>query len=896
MFINSKEIRNIFLNYFFNKKHIIKDSYSLIPDKYSDLLFTNAGMVQFKDYFLGIKKTKDSFVSIQRCLRISGKNNDLNNVGYTLRHNTFFEMMGNFSFGSYFKKDAIYYSWDLLTNNNLFNLSKDRLFITVHKKDIESYNIWLNIIKVPRDHIFILGDSSLNSENFWFIENLGLCGYSTEIFYNLLVDNNNINSNFFSKKNVNRFLEIWNLVFIEFVLDKNFKLNCLSERCIDTGMGFERISSVLQNVNSNFDIDIFMDIKLSISNILNIKIDFNNLNIFNIISDHLRSIIYLIYYGILPSNEHRGYVLRKIIRRTLLHIKFLKFNDLILYKIVKFLLINNNEFKLLNISNIDYFVNIILCEEKKFFKTLYYSLNLLNFYIDKFKFKKYLSSSIIFLLYDTYGLPIDLLIDVCNYNNIYINLSKFNLKLENHKKLSRKNFKFSNNNSNFNIILNFINNINYTLFLGFSENNIISKILFIFNNSKYFSVDDNLIFSIILDKTVFYPKCSGQSYDIGYLKSLDGKSKFIVNKTLKLNNYIIHLGFFKYGNMFKNDKIKCTYNINNRKLNSINHSCLHILCFILSKYFNSFCKKSSKVNSKKFILDFNYDDKNDLNILDIEKKVNYLIWKDINIKEKILINVNLYKNFNFKFLGKNLVRLIYLDKIYKEYCSGTHVKNTKYIKLFIVKKFYNISLNTKRLVCLTYLNSFKYIISFKNILYNLCFKFKFNIKYIYNDILKVFNKYKNLIKINKKLNISLKNNLMCYFSKKYLYIFKNYNFYLYNKKFINFLNKNILFIILNNLYKKYNLSLIIFYILLNNKGYYVILLDKLILNILGFDFLNKIKFYFLNKKYVVKDFYLFKKDKFYVNILDIFKDKNIDRFFIFNKILSFIKRLLLRDK
>ncbi len=889
MFITSKEIRSIFLNYFFNNDHIIKESSSLIPKKDSNLLFTNAGMIQFKDYFLGIKKSRKNFVSIQHCLRINGKNNDLNNVGNTLRHNTFFEMMGNFSFGLYYKKDAIFYSWDLLTNKSLFGLSKDRLFVTVHKKDIESYNIWLNIIKIPKQHIFILGDSNLNSENFWFIDNLGLCGYSTEIFYDLIGSNSKISNNYFLKNNNSRFLEIWNLVFMEFILDKKLKLNILSNKCIDTGMGFERITSILQNVSSNFDIDIFLYIKSSISNILGIKININNLNIFNIISDHIRSIIYLIFYGILPSNEYRGYVLRKIIRRTLLYIRFLKFNDIVLYKIIKFLLTNKNEFILLNISDFNYFIDIVLYEEKKFFKTLYCSLNLLNFYISKFKSKKYLSSNIVFMLYDTYGLPIDLLIDVCNYNNICINLNKFKLKLENHKKLSRKNIKI-NYNKNFSFIINFLNNVNSTLFLGFKKKSIISKVLLVFNNIKYFNVNNKYIYSIVLDKTIFYPKCSGQSYDIGYLKSLNNKSKFIVNKTLKINNYILHIGYFKYGKIFSKDKVKCVYNIDNRNLNSINHSCLHILCYVMNNFNRCFLKNSTKVNSKKFILDFNCDKINKLNIIDIEKEVNLIIWKNIDIKEKIFIDSKLYNKFSFKFLGKNIVRKIYLDNIYSEYCSGTHVKNTKYIKLFVIKKFYNISSNIKRLVCLTNLNSFKYIYKFKDILYNLSYKLKFDIKNIYNNIIKIIDNYKKLKNINSNLILSLKINLINFFSEKYLYIFKNYNFYLYKYKLINFLNKSILFYILNYLYNKYNLSLIIFNILLKNKDYYVILLNKLILNILGFNFLDKIKFYLLNKKYIIKNFYIFKNDKFYVNIFSIIENKNIDKFFIFNKILNFIKK------
>ncbi len=890
MVITSKEIRDMFLCYFNNRNHIIKKSSSLVPKNNKSLLFTNSGMVQFKDYFLGIKKSKDNFVSIQHCLRISGKHNDLENVGYTLKHNTFFEMMGNFSFGLYFKKDAIFYAWDLLTNNNFFSLSKDKFIVTVHKNDIESYNIWLNIIKLPKNRIFVLGDSSLDSENFWFINDFGLCGYSTEIFYDFYFDKKIDNNNLFFFKNNKRFIEVWNLVFMEFVLDSKFKFKKLSNKCIDTGMGFERIVSILQNVNSNFDIDIFIDIKLSISKILNIEINNNNLNIFNIISDHIRSIIYLIFYGILPSNEYRGYILRKLIRRVLLYIKFLNINNIILYKIVKFLLINNYEFKLLNINNINNIINIVLCEEKKFFKTLYYSLNLLDFYIKRIRNSKYLSSKIVFLLYDTYGLPINLLVDFCNYKGILVNLDKFKLRLKNHRNISKKNSDFFVFNK-FDIILNFINKFVSTKFYGFKKKKIISKILFILNNKNYFKIKSKLNFSILLDKTVFFPKCSGQSGDKGFIKSLDNKSKFIVKKTIKLNNYIIHIGYFKYGNLLVNEKIKCVYNFDNRKLNSINHSCLHILCYVLNKNFINFIKNSSRINSKKLILDFSCDSYNNLNFLNIENEVNYIIWKNLNINEKLLLNKNLYNKFNFKFLGKNIVRLIYIDNIYNEYCSGTHINNTKYINLFIIKKIYNLSNGIKRLICLTSFNSLKYINKFKYILYDLCNNLNSNIKYIYNDILNIINKYKILKKYNKNLVSLYINNLIKFFNKKYIFIFKNFSILFYNKKNINFLDKNILFILLNNLYKKYNLSIIIISILLNNKKYYVILLNSLILKKLGFNFFDKLKFYFLNKKYLINNFYLFKNNRFYVSIFTMFKNININKCFL-DKIFNFIKKVL----
>ncbi len=889
MIIKSNDVRNIFLKYFKDNNHTIVNSSSLISND-SDLLFTNAGMNQFKEYFLGIKKNLNkNFTSIQRCLRVSGKHNDFKNVGYTSRHNTFFEMMGNFSFGSYFKKEAIIYAWNLLINKNLFNLNKDNIIVTVHKNDIESYNIWLNIIKLNKKSIFLVGNSTINSSNFWRMGDLGLCGYSTEIFYNIY----NRNNKYYSfVNNKNKFLEIWNLVFLEFNLDINNKLNILSNKCIDTGMGLERIVSILQGVKSNFDIDIFIDIKYIISNILCININDNNINNFNVISDHIRAIIYLIIDGIYPSNTHRGYILRKIIRRALVHIKFLNINDIILYKIINNILNNIYDFKNLNINIKNNINDIILKEENRFFKTIYHSIKLLNYYIIKLckKKKYYLSSKIVFLLYDTYGLPIDILIDICKYYNISINLDKFNLILSLRKKFYKIYNKRKSINEKYFINLNILNTLNSTKFVGYNNRKILSKVLFIFNkNSIIKETRLGLNCSIVLNYTVLYPKCSGQSGDTGFLIKLNNSSKFIIYKTRKIGNYIIHYGCIKYGFLKVNDIIKCYYDIEHRNSISRNHSCLHILCSVLKNILGkNILFNGSNITKNYFTLDFCY--KNNIDnyiLLKIENMVNNYILECINIKQKYIKNKLLFKN-KFNFFGKNIVRLIILRNVSKEYCSGTHILNTKDIGIFLIVKIYNISSGIKRIKAITYINALLYIYNNKYILHKICNIFNIDIYNLYNHIKKFINKNKKNNDLNKKITNLFIKNIINIFNNKDILFYKNYKILFKKNLNFDFLNKNILFIILNNLYFKYDLSIIFIYTLINKKFYFIYLIKSNIIYIFK-NFFKKIKLYLSNKNILFKNYFKIKNKNFSINVFYI--DYNIiNKRLVYNYILNYIKK------
>ncbi len=890
MYNSFNKVRNIFIDFFKSKNHLLIKSSSLVP-KDDSLLFTNAGMNQFKDIFLGLNKSlSKEIVTIQRCLRVGGKHNDLKNIGYTFRHNTFFEMMGNFSFNSYFKKESILYAWELLTSNKWFNLNKNKLIITVNINDFETYNIWLNILNINKNNIFLVGNKynyiNSKSDNFWKMSDFGPCGYSTEIYYNI----NCINdiSDFLLYKDTNKYLEIWNLVFIEYnIIDNNNIIN-LPYKSVDTGMGLERICSVLQNVNSNFNIDIFLKLKKVISKFLNIKIKENNIFIFNLISDHLRSIIFLIIDGILPSNEYRGYILRKIIRRTLTYIYLLiKNKDFILNK----LLYNLKDwfFSFYFFKNKNIFIKIkkiVIKEERKYFSNLFNSLNLLNFYLKKINNKNnILDGKIIFLLYDTYGLPLDIIIDICKYNNFIADIKKFNYFL-NLQRQKSKSFSIFNKKK---IFLN-LNNIKKTKFIGYDINYCYSKVVFILKNNNIINFFDNYDVEIIviLSYTVLYPECGGQIGDRGII--YNNNFKFFVYNTKFIGKYIYHIGKLLYGYISINDIVKVKYDFNYRFNISCNHSACHILLYILKKNFSRDINQyGSLIKNNYFSLDFycNFDLDN-FKIYKINRQVNKIIWKKLYFFEKLIKKDNFNKKFIF--LNKNnYIRIVNFGNLIKDYCCGTHVKNTCKINLFIIKEKYNISSNIKRIKACTNLYALKYINKNLFSLKNVCNILSINKKKICNKIFFIKNNEIKNKKRNKLIyNILIKNILSQILLKD---IIKYNNLNILIKRFIynDFLNENILFNIINKVKNKFNLSLIIFILKLNNIDKLIFVLNKNLLN--NFNISNN---NFIN----IKKYKCIEKNDFNIEFFNIFYlEDNFNLYkiinFIIYKLLNFNKILLL---
>ncbi len=866
MFKKFIEVRELFLNFFKSKNHNVVKGSSLIPFNDNSLLFTNAGMNQFKDIFLGIKDIKyNNIVTIQSCLRVGGKHNDLKNIGYTSRHNTFFEMMGNFSFNCYFKELAIIYAWELLTSKNWYSISKDRLIVTVHKNDKETYYIWSKIIGLSKDNIFLLGNDKividLNSDNFWRMSKLGPCGYSTEIFFIKDISLENNIDNF--KKNISNYLEIWNLVFIEFNIGLDNKITNLYYKSVDTGMGLERICSVLQNNYSNFNIDLFINMKNIISKFFNIKITKLNLYIFNIISDHIRTIVFLMLEGLLPSNEYRGYVLRKIIRRTIYHIKLLKVNKIFLYKLLDVLYIFFEKNYSIDKDKFFSIKDILYNEEKNFLKSINLGLNILNSFIfKKNNYKKKIESKVIFLLYDTYGLPIDLIVDVCKYNNVSINLSKFNNLLDNQKKKSKKNNIFNN------IFLN-IGGKNKTIFLGYKYTECISKVLFIIKdnlciNKIDFNCKDNNI-SIILNKTVLYPESGGQKGDKGFIIFKEKKkTKFIVKNTILYGDYILHIGYIKYGILNINDIVIVKYDLDYRNQLSCNHSATHLLKYVLSNVLKTnIYQNGSNIKFNFFSFDF-FCDKNltKEDIFNINKLMNFYIWKNLFFKIKFKLNKNDSK-IKLIFSKDKLFRVVKINNISEEYCCGTHVKNSKEIGLFYVIDYYNISSKIKRIEATTNFCAIDYLSKHFFLIKDVSNLLSVNNDLFLSRILSLFNKIKknkndfNEIKflyindIFHNLNYDIKGNI---------YIYNKFNYLLKEIKNFYFLkNKEILFYVFNKFKFIYKLSLMLFIIIINNIVNCYFYIDKCLLNKIGIlnfkkkiNFLfNKIVLFLENKKFCI---------------------------------------------
>ena len=525
--LSEKEIRKQFLDFFATKGHEIVSSSSLVPQDDPTLLFTNAGMNQFKEVFLGIeKKSYKRATSSQRCVRAGGKHNDLENVGYTARHLTFFEMLGNFSFGDYFKKEAITYAWELLTE--VYKIPKEKLLVTVYEEDKEALEIWSQEIGLPKDKIILIGDnkgSKYASDNFWMMGDTGPCGPCSEIFYDHGKD-------YFGgppgskDEDGDRFIEIWNLVFMQYNRDEQGKMHLLPEPSVDTGMGLERISAILQNVHSNYEIDLFKTLIAEIAKITNTK-DLGN-NSLKVIADHIRTATYLIKDGVLPTNEGRGYVLRRIIRRAIRHGYKLGCNKPFFNKLVPLVLKLMDDDKDISLDKRKLISNEILLEEERFFITIENGMSILDQAINDIKNKdvSILDGEVAFKLHDTYGFPLDLTADICRENKIEIDTEAFEVSMKSQKTMARESGKFNTTKT-----------LPYegtdTEFLGYIDTHSSSKIVAMFKDSnelKELKEGDEAI--LILDKSPFYAESGGQIGDSGYIKTKD--AKFYVQDTIKI--------------------------------------------------------------------------------------------------------------------------------------------------------------------------------------------------------------------------------------------------------------------------------------------------------------------------------------------------------------------------
>ena len=589
--MKSSEIRECFLKFFEKHNHEIVTSSSLVPANDPTLLFTNAGMVQFKEVFLGGEsRSCNRATSSQRCVRAGGKHNDLENVGYTARHHTFFEMLGNFSFGDYFKKDAIAFAWEFLTE--ILKLPPSRLWVTVHESDDEAENIWINEIGIDPSRL-----SRLDEDNFWQMGDTGPCGPCTEIFWDHGPD---VPGGPPGSENddLDRYIEIWNLVFMQYEKSADGKMNPLPKPSIDTGMGLERISAVMQGVHSNYEIDIFKDLINATAKITGCK-DKNNDSL-KVISDHIRSCSFLILDGVTPSNEGRGYVLRRIIRRALRHGNKLGIKEEFFYKLVPVLRELMGDAYPDLIAHQDKICKVLKQEEIQFSKTLDKGMAIFQNYLAGTT-NSVIPGDLIFKLYDTYGFPVDLTNDIARENGLEIDMEGYNRCMQEQIARGRSASQFSVDYSEQ------VNLPGKTEFIGYDHSDTNATVLGIYaENNAVDEIKEGDQVGIILDKTVFYAESGGQVGDTGIIET--ETSLFNVVDCKKVGTHFMHFGHLKHGAISRGDKVKVEIDTERRQSITCNHSATHLLHEALRLVLGDHVEqRGSMVDGDRFRFDFSHD-------------------------------------------------------------------------------------------------------------------------------------------------------------------------------------------------------------------------------------------------------------------------------------------------
>ncbi len=708
---SSKKIRSTFLEFFKQRHHTVVKSSSLIPND-PTLLFTNAGMVQFKDYFLGREKPPfKRATSCQRCMRAGGKHNDLENVGKTGRHQTFFEMLGNFSFGDYFKEDAISFAWELVSN--VFKLNKERLYVSVYRDDEEAFNIWHGKIGVPVDRIVRLGEK----DNFWSMGDVGPCGPCSEIYYDRGKEFACGPNCFIGRCDCDRWLEIWNLVFMQYERQKDGSLKPLSNKSIDTGMGLERIASILQNVPSNYETDLLFPLVQWASKVSGIpyhkdkKYDVS----MRVIADHLRAITFLISDGCLPSNEGRGYVLRRIIRRASRHGRLLGVDKPFLYKgtdeVVKLMGDVYPEI----VENRNFIKKVTLKEEERFSETLEKGLFLLQNIIRKLKeqHKDTIPGRDVFTLYDTFGFPLDLVMEVANDENLKVDVDGFKSYLNEQKAMSKA--EHSKKKALLSSVpdeLRKLSETHPTTFKGYEKLSTKSRVIAIVKNEKLVSsLEDEGI--LILDKTPFYAEMGGQVGDTGIIEGRD--CLCIVKDTQNIApNLVGHFVKVKSGKINVNDTVEAKVNGERRQALARAHTATHLLLSVLSKVLGKHVKQAGTlVLPDRLRFDFtHFEALTESQIEQIEDAVYGDILRDIPvIVEEMPYKEAVKSGATALFTEKygNVVRVVTIGDVDKELCGGTHVKRTGNIGCFRVVSESSIASGVRRIEAVVGREAFKLV-------------------------------------------------------------------------------------------------------------------------------------------------------------------------------------------
>ena len=689
MTLSTADLRNKFIDYFKSHGHQAVASSSLVPADDPTLLFTNAGMNQFKDCFLGAeKRSYTRAVSSQRCVRAGGKHNDLENVGYTARHHTFFEMMGNFSFGDYFKKEAIEFAWNFLTKE--VGLPKEKLLVTVYSDDDEAFDIWENHIGVPKEKIIRIS----TSDNFWSMGDTGPCGPCSEIFYDH-------GAHIWGgppgtpEEDGDRFIEIWNLVFMQFNKQADGTMEPLPKPSIDTGMGLERISAILQNVHSNYEIDLFQNLIKSAASIVGTD-DLENKSL-RVIADHIRSCSFLICDGVMPTNEGRGYVLRRIIRRAVRHGYQLGANDIFFYKLVASLAKEMGEAYPELVDQRPVIEKVLRVEEEQFSKTLARGMAILNDTLETLEGDT-VPGDVVFKLYDTYGFPTDLTNDVAREHDLKIDEEGFEAAMQAQRARAQQ---ASNFGADYNSKLAIDHTTSFTGYTDVEgQANVVELIA---DNAFVEKLEDGQEGVVVLDSTPFYAESGGQAGDKGVLRVANGE--FIVTDTQKMGNAFAHKGIAK-GSVSKGDTATAAIDSANREAIKKNHSATHLLHAALREILGEHVtQKGSLVEASRMRFDFShFEAVTAEQLTEIEKRVNQEIRANHTLATELMDLEEAKASGAMALFGEKYdekVRVVTMGPFSVELCGGTHVARTGDIGLFKITSEAGIASGVRRIEAVT---------------------------------------------------------------------------------------------------------------------------------------------------------------------------------------------------
>lgn len=698
MYMSTSEIRAAFLEYFRTQGHQVVSSSSLVPHNDPTLLFTNAGMNQFKDVFLGAdKRAYHRATTAQRCVRAGGKHNDLENVGYTARHHTFFEMLGNFSFGDYFKQDAIRFAWEFLTGT--LKLPKERLLVTVYATDDEAFDIWKKEVGVPADRIVRIGDNKgapYASDNFWAMGDTGPCGPCTEIFYD---HGDHIwgGPPGSPEEDGDRFIEIWNVVFMQFNRQADGTMEPLPRPSVDTGMGLERISAIMQGVHSNYEIDIFQALIKKAAEIVGTT-DLSNQSL-RVIADHIRSCAFLVADGVMPSNEGRGYVLRRIIRRAVRHGRKLGANDVFFYKLAAELAVQMKDVAAELIAQLPLVERVLRIEEEQFVRTLDRGLLLLEDVLANLGDAKVIPGEVVFKLYDTYGFPADLTADVVREREIGIDEEGFKAEMEKQRARAKEASSFG---VNYNDVLKLDFETPFTGYKQLSQN---TQVVGIYKDG----VEVNGLIAgeeavIVLAETPFYAESGGQVGDSGILKVDDGI--FAVTDTQKAGKAIIHKGYLELGTLEKGAEVEAVVDGDRRQAIALNHSVTHLLHAALRQALGEHVtQKGSLVGAERMRFDFShFEGLTMATIRRIEELVNAQIRANHEVATQLMGLEEAKSAGAMALFGEKYeddVRVVRMGDYSTELCGGTHAKRTGDIGFFKIIAESGIAAGVRRIEAVT---------------------------------------------------------------------------------------------------------------------------------------------------------------------------------------------------